>query len=1519
MNANFAAINMDENPILILKRPDGTPIGVLGGATDVVFEPNYNELSQLSFKLPAKIDGMDTPFYDDAVGLMIVELKDIGQFVIMSPEENGDKILLSKEITADSLECEFGRKKITLPESTYKFYDSTSPSGTVLGMIMEQMPTWHIGNISQSIADKYRTFDVSNDNLYNFIKGTAQQAYNCIFEFNTLTRTVSVRDADDTPSQKQVFISRENLAKDIKVTEETGDIVTRLDVSGADGVDIREVNPTGTNQIINLDYFMEHGFFSAALVSKYNAWKTLINNNKPVYYNYAVQYSLSVSEETAENAKLEDLRGEYTSLENIQAVIIQGIASGLRTQADLDVANQNLRNKQAEINAKTSEIASITNEKATLLNNMTTIVNQCAFDRYFTQAERRTMSPYIIDNEVSETSFVANEVASYSDGDGNKISGKQISFTGAEVVRTVTSTATLYNVSGGNISVPGILSGRNVSAIVEVRNNGKVVISVYAGNGTYNSASYPSACVSASGTGSASWSSSSVTCTVTGTLYFSLNANDYEKKSVAWDLYEYGESLLAKMAQPSYSFSVDSANFIALEDFILFKNELELGQRIYIEVAEGKILKPICTGAKIYFDDRPKLELLFTDTYTATDSQSKLVDLLENSVSMGKTLSSGKFTYEAWTGSGANTDLKEFITSALDTSKNAIMSSTEQAVSWDGAGLRLRRYKDGSGHSAYDGEQIWMSNNSIMMTDDGWATAKMAIGKFKDANAGDQWGVIAPMLVGTILAGESLIIESSTKYGTTAQFRVDGDGTRLYNANFEIQKTTGSTTSQIMMDPSVGVAMGTYPVVNSDGTINETNAKFWVDASGTMHLKGSIITGDGSIAGWTIGPNKISSGAGGNHVAISSDSDSDYRIWAGNETASSAPFSVQANGKVYAADGEFAGTMYIRGGEMTAGTIKGDTSMTGGTAGGWHISSEHIGNNAAKSDSTIAIASGTGSAVVIWAGGTPTEVEGKTLAPFRVQADGKVYATDGEFSGTMYIRGGEMTGGTIEGSTAMTGGTAGGWCISASHIGNAASKDDSSVGLASSTSGTDIVIWAGNKTQANAPFKVQANGKIIATDGEFTGTMHITGGDMTGGTISGDTAMTGGTAGGWYIGSDYIGNASTKDGSSVGLSSGTGTSIVMWAGSTTQESAAFRVQADGHVYASNLDITGGSIVIKDGSTEKFKVTSTGAVTAADLTITGGSITIGSNFSVDSNGNVTIGAGSITIGSNFSVDSKGNVTIGAGSISIGGKFSVDSNGNVTINGGNISMTSGSIALGDDFAVATDGTLTAKAGTVGGWYISDNHIGNKALRDCTQNPDGSYKDDGSTIGMSTGTGNDVVFWAGGTRGEIPGKTRAPFRVEADGDLYASTGTFGGTVYATQVSTALGALVSDQIGESEIKTININASAITEQKLDSGAVSGGKIKDNAVSYAKAASGVQKSLDNGDTAIAKFDSLVGGSMTADYIKAKTVHATSLYVGGGSGSLKNAIWHSGVTVVTAVDFENKSVSTDSVGQYLGT
>jgi len=115
---------------------------------------------------------------------------------------------------------------------------------------------------------------------------------------------------------------------------------------------------------------------------------------------------------------------------------------------------------------------------------------------------------------------------------------------------------------------------------------------------------------------------------------------------------------------------------------------------------------------------------------------------------MGKKLDLSKYTYSAFSDSGANTSIKEFITSSFDVSKNAITSSSGQSPSVDGTGIRLRKWAN-QDRTAYEDEQIWMNNNSIMMTRDNWKTAQMAIGKFHDDTLGECWGIVAERIAMT--------------------------------------------------------------------------------------------------------------------------------------------------------------------------------------------------------------------------------------------------------------------------------------------------------------------------------------------------------------------------------------------------------------------------------------------------------------------------------------------------------------------------------------------------------------------------------------------------------------------------------------------------------------------------------------------------------------------------------------------------------------------------------------------------
>lgn len=861
MVVDFSKLDLQEQPVLILKNTAGVPIGTLGSAMNITADIKYNEASVLEFEVPAQVDGVDTPHYDAVIGMRIIELQDIGQFILINPKEVGDGVKKIKYCKAYSLEYEFTFKKLSLASSTYNFWNPVTPDSTLMQIVLELMPSWSLGYIDSELVGKYRTFEVSDENLYNFIKGTIQESYNCIFDFDTMTRRINVKSAKSTVPTNPVYISNGNLAEEITVEENTENIVTRLDVNGADGVTIRDVNPMGTNQIINLDYFMNTDNFDTALIEKYWSWKDTYKNYQQQYYNLSVEYALQIMRKTTEQAALVELEHEMTSLENQQAVIIQAIASNLEQQSSLNAINRQISSKQSEIKAKKAEIEDIEADAAAVYAQLVEINKLTKFESFFTKEEYLQLDRYIKDDSVSESSFVVQTTDSYTDEDaGNSIANKKISISGASISKvTNAQKKEIYDIKGGKVT-SDFIDAEIISAAFERATDNSFVMTAYLGAGTTGDTRFPKGCFSITGKVSSvshdltadseapdMMNGTKLSVTIaSGYLYFTRNTSEYEKRAVAWDLFEYGNEILTKISQPAYTFSITSSNFLGIDEFVKFKNKLRHGEKIYVGISEDETLAPICIGLKFEFASPDSLSLEFSDTYVSSDSSFLLADLLEQSVSMGKSVDLNKYSYSAFMDSGASTKVKDFMTTALDVSKNAIMSSKEQAISWGDSGIRLRKWSDAA-HTEYEPKQVWLNNNSILMTSNNWATAELAIGNFYDENLGDCWGIVAPNIVGTLLAGSNLVIESAKQDGGVAVFKMDAEGCVLHNSTFSV--TSDNTNSHILIDPEHGFMIGKYPLIKADGTIDSSKKLFYADTKGNLTLVGTIYASAGEFTG----------------------------------------------------------------------------------------------------------------------------------------------------------------------------------------------------------------------------------------------------------------------------------------------------------------------------------------------------------------------------------------------------------------------------------------------------------------------------------------------------------------------------------------------------------------------------------------------------------------------------------------------------------------------------------------------
>lgn len=867
MVVDFAKVSVQEQPLLILQNLDDTPIGVLKAAFNVEADLCYNEISTLTFDLPAFIDGKDTVNYKQTVGMRIVELKNYGRFILIDPKITDDGVKQVKTCTAYSLEYEFTFKKLPLAAGTYNLWNPIATKGTILGMILELMPSWKVGQVDASLIDRYRTFDDEGDqNIYNFMKSDLQESYGCIFTFDTYNRLIHVRDINTQAPLKPVYFSMENLIKKITIDEDTESIITMLNVYGADGVDIRSVNPMGTSSLIELGYFMTRENFSQSVIDKYNNWKATFEAYQRPYFNLTVEEALKTAQLVTEQAALVTLQSELTSLENIQAVTIQAIAQKLKSQSDLNSVNAQIQSKQREITNKEKEIVSIQAQVNSLNSQMLDINKKTSFESFFTAAEYKVVNRYLKEDSISEDSFVVPEVDTYDAvGESRKLSGSTFNITGSNVVLAKNTLGKdIYSASGGTIScsVSGFnLNAALIRASLDYAPNNEFLFTARMNAGTLNGESFPDACISIAGTASSVSSNAVPNASVNGAilegttisfrlgsanLYFTRSTTEYEQRSVEWDLFDYATELLQKVAWPSYTFTLDLANFLAITEFKPFKSNLELGSKLYFKQRDGTVLKPILVGVHIPFEDLSKFSIELSSKYNSRFCEFSYEDFYDDVQSMGTTIDSGKWTYNQFVNSGAETSLSKFMKSALDIAKNNIMSSTGQAITWDEAGFRLRKRKDGS-ETDYEPYQIWMNNSSIMFTTDNWSTANLAIGQIVSEDGFLLSGVIADSLIGKLLAGNSLIIESAKKDGGAAVFRVDGNGASLHNAIFDIYN---SNKVQITLNPYSGIAIGKYPVYSgSNYKINETNASFWVDIDGNVHMKGTLHGVNGTFSG----------------------------------------------------------------------------------------------------------------------------------------------------------------------------------------------------------------------------------------------------------------------------------------------------------------------------------------------------------------------------------------------------------------------------------------------------------------------------------------------------------------------------------------------------------------------------------------------------------------------------------------------------------------------------------------------
>jgi hypothetical protein len=400
METLFDKFKMHEKPYLVLCNPDGKQIHSLDMATNVELSFKYNAVSEIKFNVQKIIDGKYNPVFPYISSKRYILLENYGYFVITNPNSNDDGNKNIKSITGLSVEIELNYKHIV-------DYAGTKTLTALLNELIVNFPNWTLGYIDPAVANISRTFDISDATIYNFLMTDVETAYNCIFIFDPLNRIINVYSRANATTDTSIYLSFDNVIKNLDISEKTDELTTCFHVKGKDSLDIRTVNPTGTDTIHDFSYFKNDSWMDKELQLAIDLWQDYIDYYRTPYADKLILLMQA-------NEVMVDLQADLTDLTNqlnTQNALLQlRIQNGQVTTDIVDAINA----LSILIDAKEIEIADQQMTIDAYSDDLKTINDICRIENNFTEAQYKILSSYIIENSYTNDAFVQTDTMTYT-------------------------------------------------------------------------------------------------------------------------------------------------------------------------------------------------------------------------------------------------------------------------------------------------------------------------------------------------------------------------------------------------------------------------------------------------------------------------------------------------------------------------------------------------------------------------------------------------------------------------------------------------------------------------------------------------------------------------------------------------------------------------------------------------------------------------------------------------------------------------------------------------------------------------------------------------------------------------------------------------------------------------------------------------------------------------------------------------------------------------------------------------
>lgn len=856
MYFSFDKFNRYEIPEMVLCNPNFDELDVIVPSAAFKIIPRFNAISELSFEINS---GDDVPYFNLITKNRVIHVDGFGYWVIDSAVVESEGFIERKSVHCFSYEYTLTMRNADIKAGTYNFYDIVNPDDTLMGTIQRRCPSWKIGeNISNELIGKYRTFDMPDTTVYNFLTQEASEAYEAIFVFDNENLEINAYTASEVITPTDIVFTWDNLMKSVEIAETDDPVITALDIYGAGNLSIASINPLGTATIYRFDYFAEQ--MTPALWTKVKAWQDEIDEQ------------IQAGDDDADGTSYRGLLARKLELSNKVIEVNSEIADGL---AMLDSGKQVQDVSTPYTMAESSSNA---------VKDIKGWVDGLSYDQKRTMVLDATSYPVInlgfgVD-ETAVTPGVEEYVENIVVDDGGIAEALVNIYLCEQFIAAATQNKNALMQEIAELDTEISAKNESLSMAAYFTQEELLELDKFIFGTTYTNE------------------------------YFVLSENYTfaDMQEVARQLYEQGKNALTRISQPNYNFSLEAMNFLFMKEYEHFALQCKLGCTVNAEIREDEWVSPVLLEMEIDYGNPDNFSMTWGNRYRLQTAEWTWAEL-NNEVSKTSGVVSANFSDMIKPVRSGDLDkFAEFMNSALDTSRNAVLAGNNQSMLIDSHGILGRKE---IAANEYEPEQIKVLNNGIYLTDDNWLNCAMAIGKVTVGGI-DKFGVIADVLVGSMLIGNNLSIMSES-----GNFSVDGGGMSFENM---------SENAKIFMNPEQGFHMQ----ANENGE--------WIDkiamdmATGSVYISGELVSmpdiNIDTVGGWE----------NNNEEGLQKIDVSNFARLGGNAYAFSAgtsqaepEFSVDYDGNFMANKGTFRGNVIASSGSLGAFSANEDgASITGG-------------------------------------------------------------------------------------------------------------------------------------------------------------------------------------------------------------------------------------------------------------------------------------------------------------------------------------------------------------------------------------------------------------------------------------------------------------------------------------------------------------------------------------------------------------------------------------------------------------